>query len=303
MIQKVSEQTKNAINRKSAYALPNRPSDSGMKPDEIRKAFWLPVTDKTESVLAEIDRVVDETNEEFDAREEKIIGAVPHLQELNRRAEDNINKLNEYDDLAQEVETLAEEAGEQASLAKEEADRAEGALEGKLDKVTTADNGSKYRIYAVTQTGEQTMRPASYFPGVNKIAIYTSGGCLRTSTPHEDNDCANKAYVDQAATQAYDKGRSDGYEECERDSEQWAEGLEERIEELEAEIERLQGDIFSYEAEFESFSQTIDNLNERIEALEGQLDELESENTALQNQYNMLAAEHAQCPKTTETEE
>ena len=61
-IKKVSDETKDAIKRKSAYGLPDRPSDRGMKPEDIKRAFYGPVVDLTYSALAEIDRVVDETN-------------------------------------------------------------------------------------------------------------------------------------------------------------------------------------------------------------------------------------------------
>lgn len=63
MINKVCSKTKEAIKRKSAYSLPDRPSDQGMKPDEIKRAFYQPVVDSNNSVLAEIDRVIDEVND------------------------------------------------------------------------------------------------------------------------------------------------------------------------------------------------------------------------------------------------
>lgn len=62
-INKVSSETKSAIRRKSAYTLPNNPTDSGYKADDIRKAFWQPIVDISQSAIAEVDRVVDEVNE------------------------------------------------------------------------------------------------------------------------------------------------------------------------------------------------------------------------------------------------
>jgi predicted nucleic acid-binding Zn-ribbon protein len=64
-INAISTETKNAILRKSAYALPNRPSDQGMKPEDIKRAFWQPTTDATNSALTEIDRVISEANAIF----------------------------------------------------------------------------------------------------------------------------------------------------------------------------------------------------------------------------------------------
>lgn len=62
-IKNVSAETKSAIRRKSAYTLPNNPTDSGYKADDIRRAFWQPIVDISQSSIAEIDRVVDEVNE------------------------------------------------------------------------------------------------------------------------------------------------------------------------------------------------------------------------------------------------
>ena len=61
-INKVSELVKTAIKRKSAFGLPDRPSDQGMKPEDIKRAFWQPVVDLSYSAITEIDRVVDELN-------------------------------------------------------------------------------------------------------------------------------------------------------------------------------------------------------------------------------------------------
>ena len=61
-INKVSSQARNIIKRKSAFALPDRPSEAGMSAEAIKKAFWQPVADLTDSALSEIDRVVDEVN-------------------------------------------------------------------------------------------------------------------------------------------------------------------------------------------------------------------------------------------------
>ena len=61
-IQKVNAEVKSAIQRKSAYTLPNNPTESGWKANDIRKFFWQPVIDKDNSTITEIDRVVDEVN-------------------------------------------------------------------------------------------------------------------------------------------------------------------------------------------------------------------------------------------------
>lgn len=61
-VQKINAEVKSAIQRKSAYSLPNNPTDSGYKADDIRRAFYKPIIDITNSALTEIDRVVEELN-------------------------------------------------------------------------------------------------------------------------------------------------------------------------------------------------------------------------------------------------
>lgn len=61
-IEQVSTNTEQAIKRKTAYALPDRPSESGMRPDEIKKAFYSAMTDRDDSLMAEIKRIVNESN-------------------------------------------------------------------------------------------------------------------------------------------------------------------------------------------------------------------------------------------------
>lgn len=62
-INKVSAETKNAITRKSAQTLPTNPSAQGYSAEEIKRRFYQPILDTANSSLAEIDRVVSETNE------------------------------------------------------------------------------------------------------------------------------------------------------------------------------------------------------------------------------------------------
>lgn len=66
-ISNISTNTKDAIKRKSAYSLPDRPSDQGMRPEDIKRAFWQPIVDVTYSALTEIDRVINEINEIFES--------------------------------------------------------------------------------------------------------------------------------------------------------------------------------------------------------------------------------------------
>ncbi len=62
-IRQISKETENAMLRKSAYGLPNRPSESGMKAEDIKKAFYKSLIDSENSLLSELKRVVSEANE------------------------------------------------------------------------------------------------------------------------------------------------------------------------------------------------------------------------------------------------
>lgn len=62
-INKTSTEVRNAILRKSAYSLPDNPSNLGYKPKEIRERLYKPIIDESNSMQSELDRIVDELNE------------------------------------------------------------------------------------------------------------------------------------------------------------------------------------------------------------------------------------------------
>ncbi len=85
-INKISAATKNAIVRKSAQTLPDRPSEMKIGASEIKRRLVQFVTDSANSALAEIDRLVGETNISLSEVESFIQSAeidVPYKQELN----------------------------------------------------------------------------------------------------------------------------------------------------------------------------------------------------------------------------
>lgn len=65
-IRKISDEVVRSIKKKSAFGLPDSPSERGMKPFEIKKAFYAPLVDATASLSAEINRVVEEANTEIE---------------------------------------------------------------------------------------------------------------------------------------------------------------------------------------------------------------------------------------------
>ena len=64
-IPRITEEARDRIRRKSAYSLPLRPSEENIKPEVIKKCLYAFVTDKEDSVLGELDRVIDDINGRF----------------------------------------------------------------------------------------------------------------------------------------------------------------------------------------------------------------------------------------------
>ena len=77
------------------------------------------------------------------------------------------------------------------------------ALDGKLDKITTAGN---YRLYMINSEGNQGVAQLVLTPpeSISGYAVpwYTTDGRIKSRTPQDDLDCANKAYVDNIASTA-----------------------------------------------------------------------------------------------------
>lgn len=72
-IDKIKDNVKAMIKRKSAYSLPDNPIEKGYKADDIRKAFYTPIIDDNNSVVGEINRIVEETNKEIDKVLQKLL--------------------------------------------------------------------------------------------------------------------------------------------------------------------------------------------------------------------------------------
>ncbi len=66
-VSKTTDATKNLIKRKTVYGLPDNPSDHGFRAADIKKAIYGPIVDGTDSVLAELNRIVDEANTDLQA--------------------------------------------------------------------------------------------------------------------------------------------------------------------------------------------------------------------------------------------
>ena len=62
-VNKISKISRDKIISKSVQPLPNNPGRAGMKADAVKKAMFAFVTDEKESVVEEINRVVEEIND------------------------------------------------------------------------------------------------------------------------------------------------------------------------------------------------------------------------------------------------
>ena len=72
---------------------------------------------------------------------------------------------------------------------------------GLVQQVTTVTQDA--RVYGLNADGTQTVFALSQnIPEVSNVAQYTTGGNIRTNTPINDLDCANKKYVDDAVSSA-----------------------------------------------------------------------------------------------------
>lgn len=78
-INRISDEKIDAIKRKTAYALPNRPSEKGLKAEDIKKALYGPLLDKTNSIVEVVNNAIDETNEVL----ERVEGRVDELKETS----------------------------------------------------------------------------------------------------------------------------------------------------------------------------------------------------------------------------
>ena len=65
-VDNISQEMIETIKNKTAFALPNSPSAMGMKPAEIKEAFFRALVDDKESFAAEFFRAISEVNEVFE---------------------------------------------------------------------------------------------------------------------------------------------------------------------------------------------------------------------------------------------
>lgn len=105
---------------------------------------------------------------------------------VDQKVADLVNSAPETLDTLGEVAQAIQENGSVV-------DALNGAIGGKLDKVTS---GGSIRLYGVNASGVQTIYGVSADDTSNSIVRRTGSGRVKTRTPSEDDDAATKKYVD-----------------------------------------------------------------------------------------------------------
>lgn len=98
-VNRISAQSIENIRLKSVQALPNRPSEQGFKASDIKQAIVSPLINGNHCIAAEINRVVDEINDNLDT----IHNEIRHTPRLNTlpdldRSSNRLNALMYVDD-------------------------------------------------------------------------------------------------------------------------------------------------------------------------------------------------------------
>lgn len=73
MIEKTSQETKQAILRKTPWAHSTRPGDDGMPAAQVKKMFYTAIADDSNSVLAEMERMRQEANTDIATKVDKAV--------------------------------------------------------------------------------------------------------------------------------------------------------------------------------------------------------------------------------------
>jgi hypothetical protein len=115
-INKTTTETKNKIKANSVIALPNRPQ---IPAEQLKQAFVKPIVDTSNSMIQELDRIVEETNAELEQVQNDLQGQIDVIDDTLQNHKSRIGELEQF---AENLETnITEEI--------------EGALENKADLV------------------------------------------------------------------------------------------------------------------------------------------------------------------------
>ena len=123
-INKTTTETKNKIKANSVIALPNRPQ---IPAEQLKQAFVKPIVDTTNSMIQELDRIVEETNAELEQVQDDITDAID---------EHNTDIVATHLDIRQEITDLDND------------------LQGQIDGIDDTLQNHKSRIGELEQFAE-----------------------------------------------------------------------------------------------------------------------------------------------------
>ena len=174
-IQKTSQEVRGEMRKKSALMLPNNPSASGMKPDAIRKTLVAPILDSEDSLLSELDRVVDEANEHIEdtvaaheARNDN-----PHGVTADQVGLGNVDNTSD--------------AEKPVSVAQQEA------LDGKVDKLVA--DGTDL-VYGAKANGAQAGFWATPWVTDGALVMRDERGCFYVNEPTEGSHPVTRTFLE-----------------------------------------------------------------------------------------------------------
>lgn len=112
-VNRISAQSIESIRLKSVQALPNRPSEQGFKASDIKQAIVSPLINGNHCIAAEINRVVDEINDNLDTMHSEIVlsSRLNALPDLNRSS-NRMNALIYIDDNGTKSKISVSELGQ-----------------------------------------------------------------------------------------------------------------------------------------------------------------------------------------------
>ena len=133
----ISDEDKEALKRMTAYYMPDAPSASGMKPNDIRGLFWKAFLHGDKSMVGFFNRAIADFNAALAALYE-IYGDTLSAESFAKNAEDAAKVASDAAQAAKDAKGYAERAAEEAESAEENArsykNEAERLLREELNK-------------------------------------------------------------------------------------------------------------------------------------------------------------------------
>ena len=200
-INKISDSSRNAIIKKSVNMLPNNPSEKGFKAEAIKKAMYDIVTGKKESIIAELDRIIDEINKAFtdDDIYRKKVDSIEESAQKNVQA-DWIEKNPGSDSYIKNKPIIPSGVIVEDNLESEETEHSLSAKQGmhlnktKLDISQGVDNANKTMV----TDAEGNITPSD--------VVYVSGITIQKGITEDGETCIEFIFPDEETTETEEGG-------------------------------------------------------------------------------------------------